>query len=130
MIFATKARCLLVWLRLGDQRPAIAVCRGDETSGHIGAEKRDARGVPAIAHRQRAAGAGGIRLIGERRVRAEGDEVEAMPGKGVPCSTLKPRNEKAALGTAGAFVNLRAVPLLPRLRRLPRTPSTTCRKLP
>ena len=122
--------CCTVCAACVSKVPPWAVGRGNKARGHVVAEDHDGGGVAAVAHRQRAAGAGGIRLIGERRVRAEGDEVEAMPGKGVPCSTLKPRNEKAALGTAGAFVNLRAVPLLPRLRRLPRTPSTTCRKLP
>jgi hypothetical protein len=35
-------------------------------------EERDARGMAAVAHGQRAAGAGRVRLISERRLRAEG----------------------------------------------------------
>ena len=38
-------------LRLGDQRAAVPVGRGDEASRHVVAEKRDRRGVAAVAQR-------------------------------------------------------------------------------
>jgi hypothetical protein len=44
----------------GNKRAAVAVGRGDKTSGHIAAEERDACGMAAIANRQGAAGAGGV----------------------------------------------------------------------
>jgi hypothetical protein len=50
-------------LPLGDQRTAMAVGHGDKAPGHVIAEERDRRRVPAVAHRQRAAGTGGVRRV-------------------------------------------------------------------
>ncbi len=52
----------------GDERAAVAVGRGDEASGHVVAEERDARGMAAIGHRQRAAG-GAQQARGERKLK-------------------------------------------------------------
>ena len=43
-----------------------------------------AGGVAAVAHRQRAAGAGGVLRVGERRLRAEGDvrQIDAVLREG------------------------------------------------
>ena len=58
---------------LRDQRATVAVGRDGKASGHVVAEERDRRSVSAVAYRQRAASAGRVRRIGERRLRAEGD---------------------------------------------------------
>ena len=51
---------LLRLLRRGDQRAAMAVGGDDEASGDVVAEKRDARGVAAVAYGQGAAGVGNV----------------------------------------------------------------------
>jgi hypothetical protein len=54
-----QQRLLLLWIRVRDQRAAMAG-HGDKASGHVIAEECEGRRVPAIAHRQRASGAGRV----------------------------------------------------------------------
>ncbi|HEY7231589.1 MAG TPA: hypothetical protein VH558_14595 [Pseudolabrys sp.] len=60
-------------LRLRDQSAAVAVGRSHETASHVVAKERNACGVAAVAHCQRAAGTGNILRVRQRCVRAEGD---------------------------------------------------------
>ena len=55
-----QQRLLLLWICFRNQRAAMAVGHGDKASGHVVAEERERRRVPAIAHRQRASGAGRV----------------------------------------------------------------------
>ena len=81
-------------LRLGDQRTAVAVGRGDEVARHVVAEERDARRMAAVGQRQRAADLASVLRIGERRLRAERDvrQIDAVlrEGLAVPNWTLPP----------------------------------------
>ena len=63
----------------------MAVGGDDEASGDVAAEKRDARGVAAVAHGQGAAGVGNVLGIGERGLRTEGDirKIDAVPREGL-----------------------------------------------
>ena len=98
-----QQRLLFCLLHFRDQRAAVAVGGEDEASGDVVAEERDARGMAAVAHRQSAAGAGGVLRIGERRLRAESDvrQVDAALREVLrgPGSTLPP------LGTAGSVIS-------------------------
>ena len=68
-----RQKRLLLRLRLGDQRAAMAVGGCEEAPGHVVAEKRNCRGVTPVRHCESAADAGAVLRIGERRLRAAGN---------------------------------------------------------
>jgi hypothetical protein len=73
-----------------EQGTAMAVGNGYEAPCHVIAEERDACSMAAIAHRQSAAGAGGVRRVGERRLRTERDvrQIEAVHREGLDVATI------------------------------------------
>jgi hypothetical protein len=83
-----QQRSLLLLIRFGHWHSATSAGRGDERSGHVGAEKRDGDGVTAVAHGQHAPSAGcGLRIC-ERCVRAEADVGRSMPLCGIEAVTV------------------------------------------
>ena len=85
-----RQKRMLLRLRLGDQRAAMAVGGCEEAPGHVVAEKRNCRGVTPVRHCESAAGAGAVLSIGERRLcddgnagfRRYGPVIEYVAGEG------------------------------------------------
>jgi hypothetical protein len=68
----------------------VAVGSSNETAGDVVAEKRNARGVAAVAYIQRAACASGVLQVGKRCLRAKGDvwQADAIPRERASCVWL------------------------------------------
>jgi len=80
----------------GDQRAAVAVGAEDEASGDIAAEERNAGCMAAVAHRQRAAGAGGVLRIPSRAA----DTVPLLPMPPAKVASVKDPLDRAMTSTA------------------------------
>ena len=101
-----QQRLLLLRIRFGDQRAAMAVGHGDKASGHVITEERESGGMATVSHRQGAAFASAVLRIGKRRLRAP----KAMFGRSMPLCGIEDLTVSLLtlppLGTTGSLTTV------------------------